>query len=243
MRIDTHCHIDRFPNPSEIADDCEANGLLVVAVTNLPSHFELGREHVAHHKFVKLALGLHPLNAANHNEEVERFVELLPIAECIGEIGLDFSKEGISSRDEQISVFTSILKALKGERKLITLNSRGAEAMVLSKLAEYDVGPAIFHWYSGSANTLKSVLDQGHYLSVNPAMVRSAKGKSLVGRLPKDRILTETDGPYVKVGKRAAVPNDIDSVLQHLAVEWNATTAEVENTIESNFMALTDLTA
>ena len=240
MRIDTHCHIDRFPDPSGVADACEAQGLLVLAVTNLPSHYELGLEHVSHYTFVKLALGLHPLNAAKHSGEVERFIELLPTAECVGEIGLDFSKEGEPSRDVQTTVFASILEALRGTRKLITLHSRGAEAKVFEMLSDHEVGPAIFHWYSGGIGTLESAIDCGHYFSINPAMVRSAKGRSLVERMPMDRILTETDGPYVNIGRRPAVPSDIESVVRHLSEVWGTTMDDAEQTIESNFMALTD---
>jgi len=239
MRIDTHCHVDRFPDPSKIATDCEAAKLFVVAVTNLPSHFELGHEHLVDHKYVHLALGLHPLNAAKHQDEIEKFCHLAPTAYYIGEVGLDFSRDGQSTRDEQIRVFASILEALQGSRKLLTLHSRGAEAVVLEMLTEYGIGPAIFHWYSGGVGTLQSAIESGHYVSVNPAMTRSAKGKSLIERVPEDRILTESDGPYVKVGRNPAVPSDVVDVLVHLARQWDQDLAEVEDRIEANFSTLT----
>ncbi|QDT27861.1 putative deoxyribonuclease YcfH [Gimesia panareensis] len=238
MRIDTHCHVDRYADPSIIAADCEADKLFVVAVTNLPSHFELGYEHLINHKFVHLALGFHPLNAAKHQDEVEKFCHLASTAYYIGEVGLDFSLEGQATRDEQIRVFASILEALQGSRKLLTLHSRGAEAVVLEMLTEYGIGPAIFHWYSGGVGTLQFAIESGHYFSVNPAMTRSAKGKYLIDRIPRDRVLTESDGPYVKVGRNPAVPSDVIDVLVHLAELWKQDVADVEAKIEANFSRL-----
>ena len=239
MRIDTHCHIDRFKNPSEIADNCEAQRVLAVAVTNLPSHYEIGHKHVAQYQFVRLALGLHPLNAAKYPCEVDKFCELAPTADYIGEIGLDFSREGRATRDEQIVVFASILHALQGPCKLITLHSRRAEAKVLEMLTEHEIGPAIFHWYSGGLRTLHSVIESGHYVSINPAMTRSANSRSLIERMPKDKVLTETDGPYVKCSRRPAIPCDVDVVLKYLSQLWEANESEIEQTIESNYLRLT----
>lgn len=239
MRIDTHCHIDRFKDPSEIADNSEEKRILTIAVTNLPSHYEAGCEHVSKYEFVQLALGLHPLNAAKYTCEVDKFCELAPTADYIGEIGLDFSQEGQTTRNEQVAVFASILQTLQGSHKLITLHSRRAEAKVLEMLIEHGIGPVIFHWYSGGLRTLLSIIESGHYLSVNPAMTLSANGRSLIEQMPKDRVLTETDGPYVKCDRRPAVPCDVDVVLKYLSQLWEANKSEVEQKIESNYLRLT----
>ena len=54
----------------------------------------------------------------------------------------------------------------------------------------------ILHWFSGTYKELDQAIADGYFFSVNGAMVRSAKGQALVMRMPRERILTETDGPY-----------------------------------------------
>lgn len=238
MRIDAHCHIDRFKDPAAIADRCETERILVVSVTNLPSHYDIGRKYVSHYRFVRLALGLHPLNAAKHHNEIALFRELASTTDYIGEVGLDFSPEGRSTQDLQMRVFDAVLDAIQGQRKFISIHSRGAEAEVLEMLKKHKVGPAVFHWYSGGVRTLTAAVEAGHYLSVNPAMTRSAKGQVLIGKVPMNRVLSETDGPYVKCGNRSAVPSDVDVVLGFLADLWGECVGEVERRIEANFLGL-----
>ena len=93
MIIDTHCHIDMYENPLEVALECEQKGVITIGMTNLPSHFELGRPHLLAFKKVRLALGLHPLYAESHKKELPIFLRNISKTSYIGEIGLDFSKD------------------------------------------------------------------------------------------------------------------------------------------------------
>ena len=61
--LDTHCHIDLYPNPHAIARAVERQKILTIAVTNLPSHFEVGLPHLRGFRQIRPALGLHPLMA------------------------------------------------------------------------------------------------------------------------------------------------------------------------------------
>jgi TatD DNase family protein len=93
----------------------------------------------------------------------------------------------------------------------------------------------VFHWYSGPLPLLDRAIRQGFYFSVNPAMVRSKNGQGIIGRIPRDRILTETDGPYVKVGTRAAEPTDVRVVLEYLAKQWEISIGEAEGQVWENY--------
>ena len=66
MIIDTHCHIDMMPNPEAYIRQREKAGDIVIGMTNLPSHFEMGFPHVGGFRHIRLALGLHPLLAAEN---------------------------------------------------------------------------------------------------------------------------------------------------------------------------------
>ncbi len=125
MLLDAHCHIDQYRDPLSIAESCERLRIMTVAVTSLPSHYRLGTQHVEHLHHVTLALGFHPLVAAKHYHELDEFLRLAPSAAFIGEIGLDFSREGLASKSHQLTAFRCIAKAMAGNRKFISLHSRG----------------------------------------------------------------------------------------------------------------------
>jgi TatD DNase family protein len=208
---------------------------VTIAVTNLPSHFALGHPHLRSFRRVRLALGLHPLAAASHGAEIENFRKLIDQTSYIGEVGLDYSKEGIATRARQEESFRQVLSMIAGRQKFLTLHSRGAETDVLGLLTEYGIERAVFHWFSGPLAVLDRVVASGHYFSVNPAMISSGRGRSVVERVPPDRVLTETDGPHVRVDERPAKPSDVRIVVDYLSDAWSLPAAEVESKIMANF--------
>ena len=225
MIIDTHCHFDMMPNPEAYITAKEKAGDIIIGMTNLPSHFRMGRPHMSGFKHIRLALGLHPLLAAENKREVFLFRQLLNQTSYIGEIGLDFSREGIDTKDVQISVLREILAELRGKKKIVSVHSRKAEKELLDLLCEYDIKNVIFHWYSGSVELIPSILKQGCYFSINEAMCRSKNGRAIIESIPKDRLLTETDAPYNE-------RTDIREVLNQLNV--------TEQDVYNNFNRLLD---
>src|SRR6266852_6154260 len=104
--LDAHCHIDLYPDPTQTAADADRAGIFTVLVTNLPSAFQLAFPNVQQFRKLRLALGLHPLNANLHTaEEMQLLRKLVHKTSFIGEVGLDFSREGFSTRDKQIASF------------------------------------------------------------------------------------------------------------------------------------------
>lgn len=236
--IDTHCHIDMYKNPHSIAEESERLGIVTIGMTLLPSHFELGFEHVKQYKKVRLALGMHPLKSELHKSEFSKFLFYLDHTSYIGEIGLDFSREGINKKDLQIESFKRILSSISGKPKIISLHSRRAEKEVLQLLIENNIQNAIFHWYSGSISLIDKISKYGYYFSVNPAMIKSENGKKIIERIPKNLILTETDGPYIKIKDNLVRPKDVGLVEEFLAKKWSSTLSEVDEQIHKNFSCL-----
>ena len=220
--IDAHCHFDMMPSPESYIRQREENGDMVIGMTNLPSHFQMGQTHLIGFKHIRLALGFHPLLAAANKTELPLFNQLIDQTSYIGEIGLDFSKEGLVSKDEQISVLREILTALSGKKKIVSVHSRKAEKELFNLLCEYDIKNVVFHWYSGPVDLVPAILKQGYYFSVNEAMCRSKSGRSIIESIPKDKLLTETDAPYN--GR-----NDIREVLKQL----NMTDQDVYNNFKT----------
>ena len=221
--IDTHCHFDIMSNPEAYIYAKEVVGDIVIGMTNLPSHFCIGEPHLRSFKHVRLALGLHPLLAADKQNELQIFKNNIEKTSYIGEIGLDFSKSGISTKEIQISVLRKILSDLKGKKKIVSVHSRKAERELLDLLCEYDIKNVIFHWYSGPIGLIPSILSCGYYFSINESMTLSKNGQKIIENIPKTRILTETDAPYNS-------KTDIGKALTYLRM--------TEQDIRNNFMEL-----
>jgi TatD DNase family protein len=238
MIIDTHCHFDMFPNPEQLIKSCEEKKIIVIGMTNLPSHFKIGIQRVSNYKYIRLALGLHPLLATQHKDEIKIFKENVFKTSYIGEVGLDFSKEGINTKKEQIKSFRYVLGEITNSKKIISIHSRRAEQEVLELLKEYRIQNAIFHWYSGPIKTLYEILEQGYYFSINTSMISSTNSKKIISNIPLDRILTETDAPFVQFKGRPSNPEDVKEVIKYLAVINKLSYDFLEKQIYSNFNQL-----
>jgi TatD DNase family protein len=235
MIVDTHCHIDLYPDPRRVLEHCVKAGVTVVAMTNLPSHFETGYTHFQSLRKVRLALGMHPLMADSHQKEFKLFINNLNKTSYIGEIGLDFSREGIATKDIQTITFTKVLEAVSGSKKVLSIHSRRAENEVLDLLKKYRIKNAIFHWYSGPLNLIDSIINEGYYFSVNTAMVRSESGRKIIAKIPLDLLLTETDGPFIVENNVPLKPGQVTQVISYISQLLNVSEKLVEQTVMSNF--------
>ena len=223
MIIDTHCHFDMMPHPEAYISAKEKAGDIVIGMTNLPSHFRMGQPHLRLFKHVRLALGVHPLLASENKNELPLFNSLLDLTSYIGEIGLDFSKEGLSTKGDQVFVLRKLLEKLEGKKKIISVHSRKAEKELFNLLCEYNINNVIFHWYSGPIDLIPSIISKGYYFSINEAMSISKNGRAIIKEIPRNRILTESDAPF---NNKA----DIKEALINMHI--------TENEVKKNFMEL-----
>ena len=98
MIIDTHCHFDMMPNPEQYIQNAEDKGDIIIGMTNLPSHFQMGYAHVRKFRHIRLALGFHPQLAVESSHELVSFGKQVNKTSYIGEVGLDFSKDFVDSK-------------------------------------------------------------------------------------------------------------------------------------------------
>jgi TatD DNase family protein len=230
-----HCHLDRYPNPRQIAEEADKAGVAIVAVTNLPSHFAAGKEPASRLKNVRLSLGLHPMLAPHSQRELELFAQLMPTTTYIGEVGLDFSKDGIGTKEKQVDTFRFVLERIAGKGKVLSLHSRKAEVEVLSCLRDHAIAGATFHWYTGTKEVLARILDAGHFLSINSAMLKSNAGRDLIAGVPPSCCLLETDGPYTRVGRFPSRPVHLHQVVEQLSRLWSLSIDATQELIGDNF--------
>ena len=238
-----HCHLDRYPNPREIAKEAEHAGVTIVAMTNLPSHFAAGKAPASRLKNVRLSLGLHPMLAPHSQRELDLFSQLEPSTSYIGEVGLDFAKDGIGTKERQIDSFRFVLECIARKGKILSIHSRKAEAEVLSCLRDHSITGATFHWYTGTKEVLSKILDAGHFLSINCAMLNSSSGKELLAGVPPSRCLLETDGPYTRVGRGPSRPMHLHRVVEQLSDLWSLSIGATQEKIGSNFRTMLQKTS
>jgi TatD DNase family protein len=233
--VDTHFHLDLFPDPAAVVARCEAERIYTIAVTNAPCVFNKTERLTAGRKYVRAALGLHPELAVQRRAEMSMFRELLTLTRYVGEVGLDYSTPSAEERRLQRSIFGEIVQLCsEAGDKVLTIHSRRAADDAVDAIGGFR-GTVILHWYSGSLQALERGVSAGAYFSVNTAMCQGRRFPSLLARIPKERILTETDGPFVDVHGRKAEPRDVQGVLAVLAKVWNLDLGEVQQLVYFNF--------
>lgn len=235
MLIDTHCHVDQFPDPEAVVRKCRAFPIKVVAVTNLPSHYEMAVTHLRGQSIVVPALGMHPLYAQQGIRELSDFRRLADSANFIGEVGLDFSRTGITTKTLQERLFDEVLRTIHNRPRFLTIHSRGAEKSVLEGLARHDIKNAVFHWFTGPVTLLEDVFKAGHLVSLNVSAVATRYGRDILANAPRDSVLVESDGPFAKVHGKPACPTSVTLVYEALSQEWGIAYNAAVDLVHKNF--------
>jgi TatD DNase family protein len=242
--IDFHCHLDLYPDPAGVVDDCRRRGLYVLSVTTTPTAWKGTSALAGHAPRIRTALGLHPQLAHERRGELPLFDELLPQIRYIGEIGLDGAPEFRSHWDTQVAVFEHILaKCSAAGGRIMSLHSRRASSAVLDRVLEFpNAGTFVLHWFSGSAQDLDRAVKLGCWFSVGPAMLKGERGRALVTRMPPERVLTESDGPFAQLDGIPMLPWHADIAIDELSTLWSLPRETVDQMLLANLRKLvTDL--
>ena len=241
--VDVHCHVDLYPDPAALVRKIEQQRIHTLAVTNTPSVFVRLCEIVGDARYVRPALGLHPELAVTRHHELPQFATLLPRTRYIGEVGLDYQTRIESERATQRRVFAAMIEQCDAAGgKVVTVHSRRAADDVVDAFGPRFRGTYILHWYSGGVRPLRRAVAHGAFISVNPAMMRSDRVRALVAEVPRDRVMTETDGPFVLLGTVAAptpaVPADVRGVVDELGRLWGVDPVEAREIVFRNFATM-----
>lgn len=237
--IDFHCHIDLYANPDNVVRISQEQRLFVLSVTTTPSAWH-GTYALAHGK-IKTAVGLHPQLAHERKTELELFEELLAQTYYVGEIGLDGAHEFRTHWKTQHTVFNHILGACtRAGGRILSIHSRRASRAVLDCVAAHpNAGIPVLHWFSGNKHYLDRAINLGCWFSVGPAMLNSDNGRELTKHMPRERILTETDGPFALINGRSIFPWDVEKAVDVLADIWQIPKRETQETVDANLSRIT----
>lgn len=240
--VDFHCHLDLYKDHAALIAECDRNAVATLAVTTTPKAWQRNRDMVASSRHVQVALGLHPQLVAERESELTLFHRHLAETRFVGEIGLDAGPRFYKSFDAQERVFVSILRACAEQGgKILTIHSVRSVAKILRHLESHllpDRGYPILHWFTGTASEARRAAAQGCYFSINIEMLRSPKHRAIIAELPLERLLTETDGPFIEFDGRPVRPRDVVHVVSQLAQLRNVTAEEMARKIVTNLETL-----
>ena len=235
--VDTHCHVGNYPEPQSIIDSLETEQMKALMMTVTPTEFLDFKERFQSAQITP-CLGLFPLEFSrdDYRELEEQFFTELKTHKAIGEVGLDFTVEE-KYQQRQVDFFSRLLGLLATEpAQFMSIHSRRASTKTIELIASHKrTTPAILHWFSGSIEDVKAACEvEKLYFSINPAMIKSRNCKEWLPLIPHDRILLESDGPYIQVGKRDIQPKDLTTVVEYFSKLWELPLEETMEIIHGN---------
>jgi len=241
LLFDSHCHLDHPDFASDldqVLDRAAAAGVyrILVPGSDLDSSrraLELARQYP---QMIHATVGIHPHEAAGWSDQVEvRLVELLdkskakvlPAPVALGEIGLDYHYD-FSPRDRQQEVFRHQIRLARQRGLPLIIHTREAwpdTTRIMEQEQAWRCG-GVMHCFLGSIEQAAPFLEWGFHLGVTGMITfrRAGHLEDLVRECPPDRLLIETDGPYLAPhphrGKRNE-PAHVALVAEKLAEWWN----------------------
>jgi TatD DNase family protein len=240
--VDFHAHLDLYPDLGQAIAACDRNRVATLAVTTTPKAFERNVELSSDSDFVRVGLGLHPQLVAERHSELGLFERLLERTRYVGEIGLDRGPAHYHSFELQRATFKRILDACAEHGdKILSLHSVRATGPILDMLDEHlppDRASVVLHWFTGSKTDVRRAIDRGCFFSVNEGMLASRSGKRVMQEIPLDRVLTETDGPFVARGKEPISPGDVIKAVEMISGLRGISTEDTRQQILRNRNAI-----
>jgi TatD DNase family protein len=244
--IDTHAHLDAFEDPAEIVRRAREAG--VERVVTVGTTIESCRASLAlceEHEGVFAALGLHPHEAGSVGSgDFAELRKLLahPKAVAVGETGLDYYRD-LAPRDRQAESFNAQAELAVELGKPLVIHTRAADADTVAVLRRLPDGmPVVLHCFS-SADLLEPALERGWHVSFagNVTYPKAPELRWALTGVPADRLLLETDCPYLAPQAVRGKRNEPAYVMHTLAAAAEARgedAAALGAQVEANAAAL-----
>ncbi|MFH1457998.1 MAG: TatD family hydrolase [Candidatus Omnitrophota bacterium] len=203
--IDTHCHLDfpQFdPDREEVIARAKEHG--IEAMVNIGSSLEGTRKSLQlarQYDFIYPTVGIHPHDADKFNQQDEDILTGFlkqKKAVAIGETGLDYFKN-YSQPENQKRLFRTLLRLAKEFVLPLVIHSRQAQTDTLKMCKEFSPVQAVVHCFSAGEDFLKECLESGFFISFtcNVTYKKADDLRNLVKMTPLDRLLLETDAPFL----------------------------------------------
>ncbi|MDD2781354.1 Qat anti-phage system TatD family nuclease QatD [Sulfuricurvum sp.] len=234
--IDMHTHLDLYPDALKILDKVNKDNLFTLAVTTSPRAWVATSKVFEKYKNIHVSVGLHPEIVEVKANELDLLIECIKITNFVGEVGIDGSNRFSKSLSLQTRIFERVLQECESQNgKIISIHTRGAEATVLNLLSKYpNCGIPILHWFTGKVSELEHAIELDCWFSINPSMCKTQRGLSLIAKMPKNRILPESDGPFATVKNNTIYPWEAINVASALEKIWQCRNTDVILQLQTN---------
>jgi TatD DNase family protein len=212
--IDTHAHLDALDDPASALERARRAGVeRVIAIGSGLTSARATLTLAAREEGVFAAVGVHP-HQAGDGEDVRAVADEAAVA--VGEIGLDFFRD-YAPREDQRRVFAAQLELATELGKPVVIHCRAAEDETARMLEAFD-GVVVLHCFSSPA-LLPTALERSYYVSFagNVTYPKAEELREAARRVPADRILAETDTPYLSPQPVRGRPNEPAHVVHTLA--------------------------
>jgi TatD DNase family protein len=255
--IDSHCHLagaEFVEDLSAVVGRALAAGLtdaLVILAADDAAELDRAATVSAAWPAVRFSTGIHPHAAGAYAGEPERSasvvasaIDRLPGVRALGEVGLDYHYD-FAPREAQVAVFRHQIRLARERRLPLVIHTREADNDTFTVLGEErarDVG-GVFHCFTGTREVARAALDLGFHLSISGivSFPRALELKEVARMVPLDRLLVETDSPYLApVPFRGArnEPAHVVRVAEVVAELRGLPVAAITEAAHSNYRAL-----
>lgn len=246
MLFDTHAHLDDRAfdeDREELLNALPGQGLALVMNPGCSLESSRNAVQIANsYDYIYAAVGSHPDVADEVNEAVIEEYRMLckqnPKVKAIGEIGLDYHYEDIP-RQIQLKAFRMQMELAREVKLPAIVHEREAHEDGMAVVKEFSDVTGVFHCYSGSLEMAKILVDKGWYIGFTGVLTfkNARKALEVAAGIPHDRIVIETDCPYMAPepfrGKRNH-PGYIYRMAEKLAELWNMSVDEVHTITTEN---------
>jgi TatD DNase family protein len=219
--IDTHCHLDACEPPdAELVERARGAGVSRLATVGTDdASIERALAAARSHEEVFAIVGRHPHETAGFGTADLAAIERAaadPRARAIGETGLDYYRD-YAPHELQRQLFQAHLAIAEELRKAVVIHCRDADADVARALGDFG-GTVVLHCFS-SSGLLGPALERGYYVSFagNVTYPNAERLRDAARAVPQERILAETDSPYLAPQPRRGRPNEPANVVHTVA--------------------------
>jgi TatD DNase family protein len=245
MIYDVHAHLDLVKDLDKVIKNAKENNVALIVTQSVT--LKTAKENLKickkYPSIIKMAAGYYPQDAhkAETGEDVKDTIKDLRdfisknkkyILE-IGEIGMDFSSGKDSSSQEKL--FRAQLDLAKEFNLPAIIHTRKAEKEVIEILKDYPTVTKILHCFCGKFKLAKKGLNMGCYFSIPTNVSRNSGFQKILKEFPKEKILTETDTPFLSPFRgEENTPSNISHSLKVISKIWGISVKETEDQIEKN---------
>ncbi|MCB4227619.1 TatD family hydrolase [Mannheimia haemolytica] len=251
--IDSHCHLDsldyetRHKNVDEVIENAKARGVHhFISVCTTVGRFEAMKNLTAHRNDVSLSCGVHPLNVEDEPFDYDKLFQFAqdPKVVAIGETGLDYHYTPETKALQQ-SLFVQQIEIANKLNKPLIIHSRSARQDTMDMLEQNNAEKCggVLHCFTEDWVMAKRALDIGFYISISGIITfRNAEElREVVRKVPLDRLLVETDSPYLAPIPYRGKPNQpayVRETCEYVATLKGVSTEELARITTENVQHL-----